>query len=65
MSKRHGMYKTKVHTLCPISYRVLRENEMRILILCLLLSGCVYAPKHYDIEQLIECPIEGGGISQY
>jgi starvation-inducible outer membrane lipoprotein len=39
------------------------NNKVRILILCLLLSGCVYSPKYYDIEQLIECPIEVGGIS--
>lgn len=24
----------------------------------LFIAGCVYSPKTYDIEQLIECPIE-------
>jgi len=32
-----------------------------IIIVAVPLLGCVYSPKTYDIEQLIECPIEGAG----
>ncbi len=35
-----------------------------LVLVVVVLSGCVYSPKNYEIERLIECPVEGfGGVT--